>query len=79
MLKRAYHSTVAVKEGSHKLKVYLVGGWESDGSFWKNMNVLTLTSNRVYWVLHYLESTGIQTLIGLNMIQEIIEMFEWSI
>ena len=29
----------------------------------------------LYWVLHMLEATGVQRMIGLNMIQDTIELF----
>ena len=68
---------MAVKVNSYKLKVYLVGGYERrSDSFHKNMNVISITSNKLYWVLHFLDSTGIHYLPGLNLVQEIIEMFE---
>ena len=78
MVKRAYHSTLVLKESLDTLKVYLIGGKYSEYGIHKNMNVITITTSNkeLFWILHYLESTGIQKLIGLNMIQEIIEMVE---
>ena len=87
MLKIAGYSTVSVNDGPRKL-LYLVGGWKNRNSFERKMNVICVSSDGIdmdvtcfsslnkYWVLHYLESTGIHYLPGLNLIQEIIQMFE---
>ena len=70
---------MAVKESSHKLKVYLVGGTDGDedgDGYLKNMNVFAISKNRIFWILHYLYATGIHYLPGYSLIQEIIEIFE---
>ena len=62
---RRAHTATLVKRNRKQFDVYVLGGW-NDG-FIKPMK-LSFELNDLFWVLHMLEVTGIQRIIGLNMI-----------
>ena len=76
---RYYGTATAVKENSFRGKVYLIGGLKHEILWQKNIDVFSILTEKgidLYWSLHFLKIAGIQELVGLNMIQEIIEMLE---
>ena len=75
-------STTIVGDGSNSYaprSVYVVGGRNGINNWGVNVkNILVFNFDKVnlFWLLHFLDLTGIQREVGFNMIQEIAEMLE---
>ena len=77
---RRDHSTTVVSKGGNSVyhantKVFIVGGLDENENN-KKFDVFEFTPipNAAFWTLHFLRASGIQQEIGLDMIQEVIEI-----
>ena len=61
---RYSHTATLVKRNRTQFDVYVLGGYPMKDELMK----LSFELNDLFWVLHMLEATGIQRMIGLNMI-----------
>ena len=64
---RRGHTATLVKRNRTQFDVYVLGGLTTNRDYAEPMK-LSFELNDLFWVLHMLEATGIQRMIGLNMI-----------
>ena len=58
-----------MKRNQTQFDVYVIGGGVSNYDYAEPMKLsFELKNDPLFWVLHMLEATGIQRMIGLNMI-----------
>ena len=66
---RYWHSMSVVQKNADDFSAYFIGGKSDGGKSLKSLLKLEITSKaKRYFLLHYLRETGIQLLVGLNMI-----------
>ena len=64
---RSQHTATLVKRNRTQFDVYVLGGYPMYDAEPMKLS-FELKNDPLFWVLHMLEATGIQRMIGLNMI-----------
>ena len=65
---RFMHTATLVKRNRKQFDVYILGGTMNKQKAEPILLSFELKNDPLFWVLHILEATGIQRMIGLNMI-----------